>query len=231
MKIINNSFKVINTNTIVKNDLFDSIKYFENYLKHNRIKEEFVKTYIRIIHSYIEKGCSYNDLVNMIIDNVDSYFNKRQSVNKLDYEKKAFLHFIEFVLEEEGYGHIYISYNSGWSSFVPNEKHITGYVIDGRNITKIFNFGFNFGHNESKKMDRISYIVLRLLFRNREQYLSCSNNAIMTNHGPLRTYSYLIKGIRANNCATIFSSTSTSDQKYVDKINMEYIDIIDKIIY
>lgn len=216
----------------IKKNHFDYLKQFEYYLREKCLKEGSIKKYIRIILSYLEDGYTYNDLLGMIIDIVYSCFNGQQCFDPKDHgnTRAAFFHYIEFILEQEGYGHIYISRTSGWSSFVPKGKHQTGYEIDGDNVSEIYNAGFMFCKLESKKINRLNYIVLRLFFRNKEKYLSPSNNAITTIHGPLESYSYFIKGIQGNNCRAIFTSKSLSDDNYVKILNEDYQDLIKKII-
>lgn len=228
------TFSEIINGSVIRNDahrekVISFLRSFIKYLKTvKKLSDNSTKMYInRLLTKFLNNGFSLADLLGSLKEEICDYSPEGREYDKRDHNNtlSALKHLRAFYWQDKLPKYISISKFSGWQSFAANHSDHAIFLMENNKVLE---------PKKQKMRDYDFYCIQELIFDN-YKYLSSSNNALTTFHGPVGYYNYVIgdslydmSAFRGNYCRELFFSKDTSDEGHVNKLNVRLADIIKK---
>ena len=187
----------------------DFLKSYIDFLLSHGLKKRSAKTYAGKLRKFLKNGYSVADLCGGVERLIERHGRGGAEYNPKDHGNiynalKWLLRFLQVDLEQD----IFISYQTGWSSFTPVNKHMVGYCISGKSITVQYNNGFSPAGGETKSISDSSYFRLIDIMKRYASCLADSHTLIKTHHGEICKYEYRFESYEGVECGYLFDDKS-----------------------
>lgn len=202
-----------------RDEVIQYLRRFIAYLKNKPLSDNSIRMYInRLLKEFLNEKFSLQDLLGSLKDRIRDYSPEGEYYDVRDHNNtlSALKNLREFYWEGRLPKFIYISISSGWQSFATNHQDHPIFVLENNKV-----------HVPRKqKMSDYDFYHLQELILENLNYLSASNTALSTVHGPAGYYDYVIgespldnNAYRGNQCQGLFND---------DNLNKKFIKIISK---
>ena len=215
-----------------KEDFLDELRDFLK--RKTKLSNGTIDTYLKKIESRINVEWSVGDLCGAIDTIIEDYGvgGRRYDANDSGNTRAALQKVRLFVREKmlDNFGELKIVYKKGWQSFVPVDKHVVEYVIDGDKITIKYNKHFapiakpEVKDIPTRDLDHLIYLLKKAINLN---LLALSNTAMSTVHGKIQSYDYELSGNSGTDCSSLFKDDNS---KIADDLRSDYDTLIKKVI-
>lgn len=200
--------------------------FIENYilyLTERGYSKQTIKIYSRKLKCFLDNGFSFNDLIGSV-DRLITDYSKggvSYSTDKHGNTRNALKRLNDYLLRDY-LNTLYIKCETINVAFQSKSTHITGYLINNRIVTIIYNTG----KTKKRKIDDNDYYALLKFLDANKHHLS--NSDLFSNPTPPidayhENFEYSFGTYSAYGCNDLFKS-STPEQ-----IRKEYKSLIDKI--
>ena len=218
-----------------RNRVVNFLREFVEYLrsvKHRGkpLSEASIKMYVnRLLSKFLNESYSLDDLLGSLDRLIFAYSRDGELFDKKDHNNtlSALKHLRNFHLHGILPKYISISISSGYQSFAVNNNHGDHLVFQLENNWVLV--------PKKQKISDYDYYKIQELIFNHIRYLSRNGTSIMTHHGPINYFNYVIgnsmndfNALRGSTCSGLFYSDDPYEKQYVENLNKRFLSIISK---
>ncbi len=181
------------------------VNEYGDYLGTVGLSKKTIAIYRGRLQIFLNNGYSENDLKGAVDELISKHSKGGEDYNQKDSGNTvAALRKLKDYIRAPYVENFFIAYDRGFSSAVPVKRYVSAYTITDGAITITYKKGHCFEKTVTRNIPKVHYGQLIDLVIKYKDYLSQSNTAMNTVHGPGPAYRYVFGNDCGSNCEELF---------------------------